>query len=90
MEEKIIKLTKVERLQNSIKELNLKINTMVSKRDQLLDKLEKEQNKEILDIMNSHYKTAEELTEFLRKARKEGYTVTLIQDNNEGETNYQK
>jgi len=78
-----LKPMKIERLQKSIDEINLKIIKLTEKRDELKTELEDAQKTEILAIIASQYKTTGEIAEFIKMAKSGGFKVDLVKQSQE-------
>ena len=72
------KPTKIERLQQSIEEIEIKINKLLIKKEELKIELENTQKNEILSIITSQYKTPEEVTAFIKQAKNGGFILDLV------------
>ena len=74
---------KIERLQQSIDEIDIKINKLLIKKEELKTELENAQKNEILAIITSKYKTPEEIAAFIKQAKNGGFVVDLVKQKQE-------
>ena len=74
---------KIERLQQSIDEIDIKINKLLIKKEELKNELENTQKTEILAIIANQYKTPEEIAAFIKQAKSGGFVVDLVRQKQE-------
>ena len=76
--EQALKPIRIERLIQSIDEIDGKINKLLIKKESLKNELENAQKNEILAIVSSQYKTPEEVAAFIRQAKNGGFMLELV------------
>jgi DNA repair exonuclease SbcCD ATPase subunit len=76
--EQALKPIRIERLIQSIDEVDEKINKLLAKKESLKNELENAQKNEILAIVSSQYKTPEEMAAFIRQAKNGGFVLEPV------------
>ncbi len=76
---------KIERLQQSIDEIEVKINKLLARKEELKSELENTQKNEILAIIANQYKTPEEIAAFIKQAKNGDFVVDLVKQKQENQ-----
>jgi TusA-related sulfurtransferase len=76
--EQALKPIRIERMIQSIEEIDEKINKLLAKKEALNTELENAQKNEILAIVSSQYKTPEEVAAFIKLAKNGGFVLELV------------
>jgi histidinol phosphatase-like PHP family hydrolase len=85
--EQALKPIRIERLIQSIDEIGRRINKLLAKKEILESELENAQKNEILAIINSQYKTPEEIAAFIKQAKNGGFMLELVKQEGSDKTN---